>query len=329
MPKQTPSASDYTSVVKSAAVANDLSSKPVGSAAAAKSAKSLALASGGGVFRGSIASIISQSAVAKSIIPRPITTSAVPFPIPEKGLVLWVDATNLSSLVFGDTRAYDANSYSTVTSIKDSYKGLIGSAKASGYNDPVYIPSVNSNFLSLSQVNLSSKANSTNMPALYFRGMYRSSVDSHTWQINQSGKPITMFVKVLTISGGVTMSSSNIDSFMLGYSTSYDHFYYNSDQKYIGAAQYTLFKSPVTCTVFNRLEGSTRQVAMRINGDEKLSINMASQTVWSHNPNNIRNGRNNGEIAEILLCEMIIYNEIMTLDQIVAVETYLNKKWTP
>ena len=69
MPRQTPSASDYTSVVKSSAVANDVASKPAGSPGAAR-ASAAAVRSGGGLGSlGAIGSIVKQSVVAKSIAP--------------------------------------------------------------------------------------------------------------------------------------------------------------------------------------------------------------------------------------------------------------------
>lgn len=73
MPRQTPSASDYTSVVRSSAVANDVASKPAGTPGAAR-ASAAAVRSGGGLASlGAIGSIVKQSVVAKAIAPPPVT----------------------------------------------------------------------------------------------------------------------------------------------------------------------------------------------------------------------------------------------------------------
>jgi len=81
MPRQTPSASDYTSVVRSSAVANDVASKPAGTPGAAK-ASAAAVRSGGGLGSlGAIGSIVKQSVVAKAIAPPVVAPTAVVIPV--------------------------------------------------------------------------------------------------------------------------------------------------------------------------------------------------------------------------------------------------------
>ena len=65
MPKQTPSASDFTSVVRSSAVANNIASLPSGSALAAR-----AIASASTVSRtplSTIASIVKQTTLREAL----------------------------------------------------------------------------------------------------------------------------------------------------------------------------------------------------------------------------------------------------------------------
>jgi hypothetical protein len=76
MPRQTPSASDYTSVVRSSAVANDVASKPAGSPGAAKAAAAAVRGGGGLGSLGAIGSIVKQSVVAKSIAPPVVQTGS-------------------------------------------------------------------------------------------------------------------------------------------------------------------------------------------------------------------------------------------------------------
>jgi hypothetical protein len=76
MPRQTPSASDYTSVVRSSAIANDVASKPAGSAAAAKAAGAAVRGGGGLGSLGAIGSIVKQSVVARSIARPPSRVEA-------------------------------------------------------------------------------------------------------------------------------------------------------------------------------------------------------------------------------------------------------------
>lgn len=101
MPKQTPSASDFTSVVRSAAVANNIASLPSGSLLAAR-----ATASAASVSRtplSAVSSIVKQTAVAKSIAPPP-TTSVVVVPKPDPAL----KRTELASASFGIVGGSDA-----------------------------------------------------------------------------------------------------------------------------------------------------------------------------------------------------------------------------
>jgi hypothetical protein len=81
MPRQTPSASDFTSVVRSSAVGNDIASKPVGSPGAAKSARAAVSRGGGLGLLGTIGSIVRQSAVGKSITPPPVKATVVVVPV--------------------------------------------------------------------------------------------------------------------------------------------------------------------------------------------------------------------------------------------------------
>jgi hypothetical protein len=86
MPRQTPSASDYTSVVRSSAVANDVASKPAGSPGAAKAAAAAVRGGGGLGSLGAIGSIVKQSVVAKSIAPpvvRIVTIAPAPVVVEE------------------------------------------------------------------------------------------------------------------------------------------------------------------------------------------------------------------------------------------------------
>lgn len=342
MPTQTPSASDYTSVVKSAAVANDLASKPAGSAAAAKSARSIASGSGGSLSLGTLSSILTQSTVIRSIIPRPITSSAIPLPIPETGLTLWIDAGNLSSMVFGNNISYGAGSYQQLTSIKDGYKGTISSTPTGSFRDPVYIPSVNSTFLSntgLTDPDLHPTA--TNKPAFYFRNRGTGTAASHTWTINQVGNPLTMFavwhcaIPVPpwggSTGGGVGFSSTFSDSTLMGYDTAYDVMFFSSKSAEgidLRQKPYSSYKKPVIQTLGNRMSGATKQVFMRFNQSEVASrtVTPLSGNEWYHNPSGFRTGRGN-EIAEMLVYEVIIYNTIMTPSDIEKVETYLKTKW--
>lgn len=78
MPKQAASASEFTSVVKSAAVANNIASLPAGSLLAAR-----ATASAASVSRtplSAIASIVKQTSVAKSIEPPVVKVAVIPKP---------------------------------------------------------------------------------------------------------------------------------------------------------------------------------------------------------------------------------------------------------
>jgi hypothetical protein len=88
MPRQTPSASDFTSVVRSSAIANDVASKPAGSPGAAKSARAAVSGGGGLGSLGAIGSIVKQSVVAKAMAPPPVkaTVKVVPLgPIQKTG----------------------------------------------------------------------------------------------------------------------------------------------------------------------------------------------------------------------------------------------------
>lgn len=82
MPRQTPSASDYTSVVRSSAVANDVASKPAGSPAAVRAAGAAVRGGGGLASLGAIGSIVRQSVVAKSIAPIPVRATVTVAPVP-------------------------------------------------------------------------------------------------------------------------------------------------------------------------------------------------------------------------------------------------------
>jgi hypothetical protein len=76
MPRQTASASEYTSVVRSSAVANDVASKPAGSPAAAKAAGAAVRGGGGLGSLGAIGAIVKQSTVARSIAPPVVQTGS-------------------------------------------------------------------------------------------------------------------------------------------------------------------------------------------------------------------------------------------------------------
>ena len=78
MPRQTPSASDYTSVVKSSAVANDVASKPAGTPGAAKAARAAVRGGGGLASLGAIGSIVKHSTVAKSNTSPPLRVVVTP-----------------------------------------------------------------------------------------------------------------------------------------------------------------------------------------------------------------------------------------------------------
>lgn len=81
MPRQTPSASDFTSVVRSSAVANDVASKPAGSPAAARAAGAAVRGGGGLASLGAIGSIVKQSVVAKAIAPPPVRATVTVAPL--------------------------------------------------------------------------------------------------------------------------------------------------------------------------------------------------------------------------------------------------------
>lgn len=287
---------------------------------------------------GALSSIISQSAVGKAIIPRPITTSVIPFPIPEQGLVLWVDAANLSSLVFGANRTFGAGSYATVTSIKDSYKGIIASSKTGTNGDPIYVPSITSTFLTNADLTYQSLIfpNPRDKPALYFRGDGKFSEDSHAWTINQYGNPVTMFMvwqSTTPANGGVGCSNADIDSFLIGYGTAYDSTMIidqSSEAIDIRGKRYTSYKNAVCCCIANRMNGATKQLIQRFNGMQTGSATVTSfnASQWYHNPNKLRTGRLNNENADMLLHEILVYNVMMTDAQIQRVESYLNTKWT-
>lgn len=88
MPRQTPSASDFTVVVKSSAVANNIASLPAGSMAAARAVSSASSSSRGALS--AVGAIIRQSAAAKANIPTlPRAVVVKPKPDPRlKGIEL-------------------------------------------------------------------------------------------------------------------------------------------------------------------------------------------------------------------------------------------------
>lgn len=82
MPRQTPSASDFTTVVKSAAVANNIASLPAGSMGAARAMSSAAGSISMGAFS-AMGAVIKQSASAKANIPPPSRAIVVVKPDPK------------------------------------------------------------------------------------------------------------------------------------------------------------------------------------------------------------------------------------------------------
>lgn len=280
------------------------------------------------------ASTLSQFAIVRNpiLFPLRISTALTPsreLPPITAGLTLWIDAKNPSSFVTGSNRTYGALSYPTVTSIKDSFSSNVGSVKASGYTDPIYVSSVTSNFRTTVT---GQDYTVTNQPALWFRGYGDGAFsDSHLWTINKKGSPLTVFYVAVSVnagSGGVFFSTQDRDS-TLCYGWHYDVGNLENFNLDFRAKGYSSYRSPVLMTFADRVESGTKKTLMKFNGTLRGMSNVSNQTLNNgyNNVNVFRSGRNNGEMASMLVNEVLLYDTLMTDAEITATENYLKNRW--
>lgn len=279
-----------------------------------------------------LASTIAQFAIVRNpILYRIITLNTAPqreLPPITAGLVLWIDAKNPSSFVTGSNRTLASLTYPTVTSIRDSFSSNLGSSNAPGYSNPIYVDSVSSNFMTT----IGKSFTVTNQPALWFRGYGDGHPsDSHLWSINKIGKPLTLFYVAVAADaggGGVFLSKQDQDSYLC-YGWAYDTMNLGNIDLDFRAKGYSSYRSPVLMTYADRVDGVTKQGLMRFNGVQRGIRNVGNQTLNNgfNNFNTFRTGRNNGEMASMLLHEVLLFETLMTDAEITQVETYLKNRW--
>lgn len=324
MPVIKGAASEFTSTVKSSAQVN---AEQGGSAITRPRSSSGAPVLSIGAARSTV--IASRVAVSSGINPvvfrRTVTSTPERGPPVKTGLVYQLDATDTTSMTFFGTRTYGSTSYQTVSQIRDSSgrSSIVGTV-ING-NNPAYIPQVSSSFLSATGFNTGGASSN---PAIYYRSSGAGGLDEMKWELNLSGKPMTMFV-VTIVNGsdrGALFGESGTANSYFTYDTWYDvisNAGANIDRRNKTRSNYS---KPVLLTYGNRLNGSTRQLFLRFNGvAQGAPTNASGNNFFGYNA--IDMGRNNGETARSLIYEMLVYDSLLTDAQIASIETYLKDKW--
>jgi hypothetical protein len=245
---------------------------------------------------------------------------SIPFLKTIPGLALWIDATNVSSFVTNGTVTLGSSTYSTMATIYDSAYGSL-SSQALFASSPSYIPSVNLSFITWQSTSAGKTHNitSNNLPAFLFQGR-RLTSQCHSWNINQSNKPMTLFFVGTCTDEAVIIGTADLDyDFILGYGNCYDSSIGGTATD-IRTKPYASYANAIMETVGD--DGSNNWY-LRFNGTKLGQITSSG----IHGLSNVRIGRPNGENATVIMHEMIYFSTALTSAQITSVESYLTTKW--
>jgi hypothetical protein len=131
---------------------------------------------------------------------------------------------------------------------------------------------------------------------------------------------MTLFFVGTCTDEGVMIGGPGPDDIMLGYGTCYDTSYNGNVNIDLRTKPYASYSNAIMETVGD--DGSNNYF-LRFNGTK------LGQTATSgvHGVSTIRLGRANGEIATVIMHEMIYFSTALTSAQITSIESYLTTKW--
>lgn len=254
-------------------------------------------------------------------------------------LSTWIDATDTATITTSGTVSLGGITYNTISSINDKSGNNKHFTVPVDLNKPIYIPSVTSSVSSAIDTIVLRTPRVSNKPALLFidssipiyGNSKRSSLHSN---IGISGSHFAYFGVYQTLSDSNTFGSSDTGDFFIDYSDWYgvnkfgnndSNPNYELDNR---VRKYGTRKSNFSTVFVAGYVDVSNVYHYRLQGQEIFSDQLTS-TSASFGPNNFQiNGRTNGETAQILLHELLIYNRRFTgLSQIQEIEGYLAHKW--
>jgi hypothetical protein len=258
------------------------------------------------------------------------------------GMVFWVDASDTSTMTFGANRvAMGGVSYPTVTQWRDK-SGRGAHMTPFGTNQaPIYVSSFPQNVMDAFFVNprYAPVATSlyTSMPAflkpgIVIRGRHTSATDSLAANLQSRTSPITFFTVVRDWNDGCMFGSTDYNDINVHYSTGYHtaHLYPNNasdgGNNFNSNTTWSRKNSVNNRFVINTLYHTANPNTLRFRLNGLINPKIQNVTAWA-NFDNLRIGRNNGETTEGILCEIIVFNRILTTTELEQVEGYLATKW--
>ncbi len=259
------------------------------------------------------------------------------------GLVFWVDANDTSTMTFGPNRtAMGGVQYPTVTQWRDksgrgAHMNMFGTNQA-----PIYVSSFSQSvmnaFFTAPLYAPVAGALYTSMPeflkpGIVIRGRHSSATDSLEANINSRTTPITFFTVVRDWHDGCMFGSRDYNDINIHYSTGYHtaHLYpvngSDGGNNFNSNTTWSRKNSVNNRFVINTLyhTASPTKLRFRLNGLDNPNTNV-NVTAYA-NFGTMRIGRNNGETTEGILCEIMIFNRVLTTTEMQQVEGYLATKW--
>lgn len=259
---------------------------------------------------------------------------------PNYGMCLWLDVADSSTLAFSGTRAIGASTNARiVTSISDKSGQGKNATLTAGFDYPVYVPSVDLAVANSFDYLAYAPTNDTTYqvqaaypyPALLFRGISNPDApgtpDSLNATIAQpaSGTPFAMFAVMKSLAAQSFWGSGDDGDTLVNYAYWYNVTAFHGavviDQR-INANLMPNYNF-VLQGVYNSSSGGTKYITTKING-----TTTGSNTVGSYyHVNNWRIcGRQNWS-ATGYFSEVIIYNRLLTDNEVSMIEGYLATKY--
>lgn len=258
------------------------------------------------------------------------------------GMVFWVDASDTTTMTFGANRvAMGGVSYPTVTQWRDKSGRGAHMAPFGTNQAPIYVSSFPQNVMDAFFATPKYAPVSTNLytsmpaflkPGIVIRGRHTSATDSLAANLQSRTSPITFFTVVRDWNDGCMFGSTDYNDINVHYSTGYHTAHLYPDNSSDGGNN---FNSNTTWSrknslnnrfVINTLYHTANPNTLRFRLNGLINPRIQNVTAWA-NFDNLRIGRNNGETTEGIICEVIIFNRILTITELEQVEGYLATKW--
>lgn len=259
---------------------------------------------------------------------------------PNYGMCLWLDVADSSTLTFSGTRAIGASTNARiVTAIADKSGQGKNATLTAGFDYPVYVPSVDLKVATSADYLAYAPTNGTSYrvqaaypyPALLFRGISNPDApgvpDSLNATIAQpaSGTPFAMFAVMKSMAAQSFWGSGDDGDTLINYAYWYNTVAFHNvvliDQR-ISAEQMDNHNF-VLQGAYNSTSGGTKYITTKLNGTAT-----GTNTVGNYyHVNNWRIcGRQNWS-ATGYFSEVIIYNRLLTSNEVNMIEGYLATKY--